>query len=249
MDYLIADPVSAPEDSTEWFSEAVYRLPSTRLCMRKPRPSRDVPVVTPPCLTKGHVTFGSFQQEAKITPEVLQAWSSVLARVPSAWLRIQSSAFDSSDAIERVSARIRSAGIELERVVIRGQLGWEDYLEAHGEVDILLDTFPYSGGTTTAFALWMGVPVITVLGDTMLSRQGAAMLNCVGLSDWIANDSEDYVNKAVRFSQDAQSLAQLRAGLRDAAEKSPLFDTATFTRHFQDALTSMYQTRVPALQA
>lgn len=248
MDYLIADPISVPEDSTEWFSETVLRLPTTRLCMRKPQPSRDIALVPPPCLTKGYVTFGSFQQEAKITPAVLQVWSMVMARVPTSRLRIQSSSLDSPAAFERFSARMRSAEIDPSRVDLLGSMAWEDYLEAHGEVDMLIDTFPYSGGTTTAFALWMGVPIVTLLGDTILSRQGAAMLSCVGLSDWIANEVADYVSKAVMFSQDVQSLVQLRAGLRETVEKSPLFDTETFVHHFQDALTNMYQARLSELQ-
>lgn len=246
MDYLIADPISVPQDSPEWFSETVFRLPSTRLCMTRPRPSRDIPLVQPPCVAKGYVTFGSFQQEAKITPAVLQAWSLILARVPNSRLRIQSEALGLSAVSQRVSARLTSAGIDPARVDLLGPLAWEDYLEVHGEVDIMIDTFPYTGGTTTAFALWMGVPTVTLLGDTMVSRQGAVMLGCVGLSDWITNDVTDYVNKAVDFSQNVQSLVRLRAGLRDAAEKSPLFDASTFARQFQDALVSMYETRVSA---
>lgn len=248
MDYIIADPISVPENSPEWFSETVFRLPSIRLCMTKPRPSRDIAVAQPPCLTRGHVTFGSFQQEARMTPEVLRVWSQIMAEVPSSRLRIQCSAFNSPAGVERVSARIKSAGIAIERVDMLASLDWEDYLDAHGEVDMLLDTFPYCGGTTTSFALWMGVPIITLLGDTMLSRQGAAMLNCVSLSDWIAIDVEDYVFKAVKFSHDMQLLAQIRMGLRAVAEKSPLFDSATFAGHFQDALVTMFQSHVSVLR-
>lgn len=244
MDYIIADPVSIPEDSTEWFSETVVRLPATRLCMDKPKPSREILVAPPPCTKRGYVTFGSFQQAAKITPKVLEVWSRVMARVPNSRLRIQSSAFGSEVVRERTAANMRGAGIDLNRVEMGGALGLEEYLEAHGEIDMLIDTFPYAGGTTTAFALWMGVPIISLLGDTMLSRQGAAMLGCVGLSDWIAADEGEYIDKAVKFSDDVQYLIQLRTSLRETTEKSALFDTEGFTRNFESALMSMYAQRI-----
>lgn len=236
MDYIIADPTSVPEDSTEWFSETVIRMPATRLCMTKPKPSREISVAQPPCIRKGHVTFGSFQQAAKITPKVLQTWSQVMEKVPNSRLRIQSSAFGSAAVCERVAAGMSAAKIDLTRVEMLGSMPWEDYLEAHGEVDMLIDTFPYTGGTTTAFALWMGVPVLSILGNTMLSRQGATMLDCVGLPNWIARDEEDYVDKAVKFSENIQYMVQLRAGLREVTERSPLFDTERFTREFEKTL-------------
>lgn len=246
MDFIIADPVSVPEDSTEWFSETVIRLPATRLCMAKPEPSLEIAVVPPPCVMRGYVTFGSFAQAAKINPRVLRVWSLVLAMVPNSRLRIQSFTLGSAAVCQRIATSMSAAGIDLTRVDMMGPLDWEDYLKAHGEVDMLIDTFPYTGGTTTAAALWMGVPTITILGDTMLARQGASMLSCVGLSDWIASDEVDYVDKAVKFSADVQSLIQIRASLRATTEKSPLFDTESFTRNFESALTGMYEQRLIA---
>jgi predicted O-linked N-acetylglucosamine transferase (SPINDLY family) len=108
---------------------------------------------------------------------------------------------------------------------------------------MLIDTFPYTGGTTTAFALWMGVPIVTMSGNTMLARQGATMLACVGLADWVASDEADYVRKAKQFSEDVQALVRIRAGLREAAEKSPLFDTESFTRSLENLLEQMYAQR------
>ena len=122
-----------------------------------------------------------------------------------------------------------------------GAVAWEEYLEAHSEIDILLDTFPFPGGTTTAFALWMGVPTITLAGNTMLSRQGASMLECVGLSEWVVNNEDDYVAAAQKFAGDIAGLVQLRGQLRDVALKSPLFDTAKFAKDLQAALAWMYQ--------
>ncbi len=239
MDFIIADPTSVPQDATEWFSEAIIRMPATRLCMTPPKPSRKILISPPPCVAKGYVTFGSFQQAAKITPKVLETWSQVMAQVPNSRLRIQSSAFGSAAVCERMANGMRAVAIDLTRVEMLGSQVLEDYLEAHNEVDILIDTFPYTGGTTTAFALWMGVPVLSMLGNTMLSRQGATMLGCVGLSDWFAHDEMGYVDKAVKFSADVQYLARLRSSLREAAEKSPLFDTKRFTGDFEGLLVKM----------
>jgi predicted O-linked N-acetylglucosamine transferase (SPINDLY family) len=118
---------------------------------------------------------------------------------------------------------------------------WETYLASYSQVDFLLDTFPYPGGTTTAEALWMGVPTLTLMGDTLLSRQGASMMHCVKLDDWIASSSAGYVAKAVGFASDLPALAQLRKELRARALQSPLFDTPRFARHLADAFERMFQ--------
>jgi predicted O-linked N-acetylglucosamine transferase (SPINDLY family) len=193
------------------------------------------------------VTFGSFAQAAKINLNVLKTWSRVLAAIPSSRLRIQSFTLGSSNVSQRLSSNMEASGIDLTRVDLVAAVEWEQYLESHGEMDMLLDTFPYTGGTTTASALWMGVPTISLLGDTMLSRQGAMMLSCVGLNDWIAEDVDDYVDKAVQLASDVPSLVQLRASLRGIAEKSPLFDTESFTRHFESALVDIYTQRMRAI--
>jgi predicted O-linked N-acetylglucosamine transferase (SPINDLY family) len=106
---------------------------------------------------------------------------------------------------------------------------------------MILDTFPYPGGTTTCEALWMGVPTLTLAGTTMLGRQGAAMMQCVGLGDWIATDVDDYVAKAVSFAGRLDELARLRAGLRAQVAPSPLFDASRFARNLEEALLAMWR--------
>ncbi len=243
MDYIIADAASVPQDSDEWFSENIIRLPDTRLCMMVPRTSRPIPVAQAPCKTKGYVTFGSFQQAAKINEQVLQVWGKVMASVPHSRLRIQNKAIDSVSISEKLRTDMTLAGIDLSRVDLVGATGWEDYLEAHRETDILLDTFPYPGGTTTAFALWMGVPTITLAGTTMLSRQGASMLECVGLTDWIAKTVAEYADIAKRFACDTDAIAQLRHQLRTITENSPLFNCKRFATNLEGAIRFMYQNK------
>lgn len=239
IDYVLADRHSVPEDSTEWFAEAVYRLPHTRLCMAIPRPSRPIVVTEPPCRAKGYVTFGSFQQVAKITPQVIEVWGKVLAAVPGSRLRLQTKNLGKQAIRQELTEALTHGGIDLTRVELLADVDLDAYLEAHGEVDILLDTFPYPGGTTTSFALWMGVPTITMAGDTMLSRQGAAMLQCVGLSDWVASTEAAFIEIARSRSADIEGLTALRRGLRQAAEVSPLFDANRFAADFLHALFEM----------
>lgn len=239
IDYILADRLCVPDDSTEWFAETVYRLPHTRLCMAIPKTSRPIPVVAPPCLKTGNVMFGSFQQVTKITPAVLTVWAKILDVVPGARLRLQTKSLGKAAIREKLSEDMHRAGIDLSRVELLDDVGLESYLEVHGEVDILLDTFPYPGGTTTSFALWMGVPTITMAGDTMISRQGAAMLQSVGLADWVAVDEADYIEIAKKKSRDTAGLAALRMKLRATAEASPLFDAKLFARDLKSAFFSI----------
>lgn len=236
MDYILSDPVSTPADSKQWFSEKVYRLPQTRMCMSEPLTSREIDVAPAPCLHNGYITFGSFQQAAKITARVLSVWSRAMAAVPKSRLRIQTSAVNSDFMREELIQRMIQAGIEMSRVHLLGHLDFEGYLEAHNEVDVLLDTFPSTGGTTTFLALWMGTPTVTLLGDSLIARQGASILHCAGLDDWVASSEDEFVDIAVRQTASPAKLSELHLGLRDRALKSPLFDAKRFAADLQAAL-------------
>jgi predicted O-linked N-acetylglucosamine transferase (SPINDLY family) len=122
----------------------------------------------------------------------------------------------------------------------------EAYLNAHCEVDVILDTFPYPGGTTTCEALWMGVPTVTLAGETLVSRQGASILSCAGLPDWVATDVAAYVVKAIEKSKDLDGLATLRSGLRQQVQASPLFDAPRFARNLEQALRTIWDTTTAA---
>ena len=132
--------------------------------------------------------------------------------------------------------RLQQHGIDPARVALQKSTSRKDYLAAHAEVDLILDTFPYPGATTTCEALWMGVPTITLAGETLLARQGASLLAAPGLTEWIANSVEDYIAKAINLAGDLTGLAVLRAGLREQVRTSPLFDAKRFAKNFEDAL-------------
>lgn len=236
MDYILSDPVSSPPDSKQWFSEKVYRLPQTRMCMSEPLTSREIDVAPAPCLHNGYITFGSFQQAAKISTRVLSVWAKAMAAVPNSRLRIQTSAVNSDFMREELSQRMIQAGIEMSRVHLLGHLDFEGYLEAHNEVDVLLDTFPSTGGTTTFLALWMGVPTVTLAGESLIARQGASILHGVGLDDWVASSEDEFVDTVVRQTASPAKLSELHLALRDRALKSPLFDAKRFAADLQAAL-------------
>ncbi|MBA4743378.1 MAG: tetratricopeptide repeat protein [Azoarcus sp.] len=238
MDYLIADETSAPTQGSERFSERLWRLPDTRLCFSPP--DVDLAVAPSPCLANAAVCFGSFQRLVKVDDRVLDVWAEVLKAVPDARLRLQAASLADAEVRNGVLARLAERGVAPERVSLHGRTSREDYLAAHAEVDILLDTFPYPGGTTTCEALWMGVPTVTLAGDTMISRQGASLLSAAGLPDWIATTPEAFVELAARHASDRQALADLRSGLRDRVLASPLFDGPAFGRNMEEALWRMW---------
>lgn len=239
IDYLIADRVGVPEAQRDHFTEAIWYLPETRLCFSPPE--IDLPVASLPALKSGHITFGCFQNMAKVGDAVLATWAAILNALPDARLRWQSPQLDDPSVVDELMPRLRRHGIDPARVALHGAVAREAYLAAHAEVDMLLDTFPYPGGTTTCEALWMGVPTLTLAGNTLLSRQGASLLTAAGLEDWIATDREQYINRAIVLASNLPKLALLRAGLRDQVGASPLFDAHRFAGNIEDAYRSMWR--------
>ena len=136
--------------------------------------------------------------------------------------------------------RLKFNGIPSERITCEKSVPRIEYLAAHANVDIILDTFPFTGGTTTCEALWMGVPTLTLLGESMIGRQGASLLACAGMKDWICKDEEEYVAKAAAYAADLENLAKLRTGLRQKIMASPLFDGPRFARDFEAAMLGMW---------
>ncbi|MDD5328826.1 MAG: tetratricopeptide repeat protein [Sulfuricella sp.] len=241
MDFLLADRVSVPESHRNQFSETVWYLPDTRLCFTPPAANPRLALTPLPAVRNGFVTFGCFQNVGKVNDAVLALWGKIFHLLPQAQLRLQNKQMDCPEARKKLLQRLAYVGISQERVVIEGPMSREDYLAAHADVDIILDTFPYPGGTTTCEALWMGVPTLTLAGDVLLARQGASMLICAGLDEWIADNEDGYIELALEHSADIDRLAQLRSELREKVLASPLFDAPRFARNLEDSLRDMWQ--------
>jgi len=194
-----------------------------------------------PARAGGPVTFGNFQNLAKLGDEVLARWAAILAGCPGARLRLQNKQLADAGVREQLRQRLRGAGIDAQRVAMHGPQPRQAYLAAYGEVDLVLDSFPYPGGTTTCEALWMGVPTVTLAGDRLIARQGASLLSAAGLADWVAATPAEYVDKALAFARALPALAGLRARLRAQMLASPLCDAPRFARHLESALWAMWQ--------
>lgn len=245
MDYLLADPVSVPDSYRSAFTEEICYLPDTRLCFTPPTEGDRAAISRLPAEQNGYITFGCFQTLSKIGDNVLSVWSNIMKALPQARLRLQNKQMSCQKTREQLRNRMTQFDIPQERVFLMGHVSRFDYLTAHAEVDFILDTFPYPGGTTTCEALWMGVPTLTLAGETMLARQGASLLTAAGLSDWVATSADEYVAKAVAFSQDLTHLSALRKCLRGQVESSPLFDANRFARDLEAALRKMWDSKCP----
>ena len=240
MDYLLTSEVAVPQAHRAHFTENVWYLPDTWLCFTPPQ--LELPVNALPALTNGRPTFGSFQRLDKISDAVLSAWGEILKAAPQARLFVANKQLGNETVAEQFRQRLQQHQIDLARVELQGAApSRADYLARYHSVDIMLDTFPYPGVTTTCEALWMGVPTITQVGDTLLSRQGAGMLVPAGLSDWVVNSEDEYIAKAIRLSSDLPKLAALRAGLREQVLASPVYDAPRFARNFEAALWGMWR--------
>jgi predicted O-linked N-acetylglucosamine transferase (SPINDLY family) len=243
IDYLLADRVSVPESHRAQFTETIWYLPDTRFCFTPPADSARLQPTALPAARNGYITFGCFQNSLKLNDAVLAAWGRLLTTLPAARLRLLNRQMHYPAARERLRDRLRHFGIAPERLTMVGHAPREDYLIAHADIDIILDTFPYPGATTTCEALWMGVPTVTLAGETLISRQGASLLASAGLEDWIAVDVDDYVARALAHAADVDRLTQLRSTLREKVLASPLFDPVRFARNLEAALEGMWERR------
>lgn len=238
MDYRITDAVAAPHGAADALhSEKLLRLPDSQWCYWPPP---DSPAVGPlPALSGGGLTFGCLHNPAKIAPPVIALWSQILRALPDAKLIIGAAGLDRM--ADTVAARFTAQGAARGQIEVIGRLPTTDYLGLHGRIDINLDTFPYSGGTTTCHSLWMGVPVLTLPGASVTSRGGASLLSALGLTEFIAASEQDYIDIALRADRDRDRLASLRAALRERMRESPVMDGARFALNMEAAYQAMWQ--------
>ena len=183
IDQVIADPWTASASIDAQFVERLWRLPATRLCFTPPG---DAPPATPlPALIHGHITFGCFNKLSKMNEAVVALWSRILAAVPGSRLMLKAGPLAEASTRQAVAARFAAYGIAAERLVLESLSGHAAYLSAFGQIDMALDPFPFSGGTTSVEGMWMGVPPLTLAGDRFVGRQGVSLLMNLGLSDWV----------------------------------------------------------------
>lgn len=240
MDYRLTDALADPVgDADRFATEKLLRFSSTAWAYAPPP---DAPEPAPaPCLARGHVTFGCFNNLAKITDATLGWWGQILATVPTARLRLKGRGLSEPALRARYHERFARADLPTDRVdLVERTANTASHLALYGDIDIALDTFPYHGTTTTCEALWMGVPVVSLVGEGHLSRVGASLLTAVGHAGWLAATPAAYVATAARLAADPAALAATRAALRAELHASPLLDHAGQAARFGAALRDVW---------
>ena len=238
MDWFITDRWETPPELAATYSERLLRMPDGYVVYSPPPYAPDVAPL--PALRQGRVTFGCFNNVAKITPEVIRVWAGILARVPNARLIVKTHQMDDAETADRVHHAFLEQGLDPARLELRGRSPHRALLQQYADIDIVLDPFPYGGGLTTCEALWMGVPTITAPGETFASRHAASHMSNVGLGDWVAGDIDRYCDQAVDRASDLEGLSRLRSGLRARMKASPLCDGPRFGRHLGRAIRAAW---------
>ena len=239
MDYRVTDEISDPTGVAEKLAtETLIRLPGGFICYR---PASETPeLLDPPSRVNGAITFGNFNSIAKLTPEIISLWSQLLNRIPGSKLLLKSNGLGDEVLRARILGNFETGGIDPTRIEL---LGWTTstyfHLALYNKIDIALDTSPYNGTTTTCEALWMGVPVVTLVGDRHAARVGASILTQIDMTDCIALNEAAYVDIAFSLANDPEKLNLIRRSCREKLRSSPLMDEAGFARQMEAAFHTM----------
>ena len=238
VDFRIVDSHTDPLELTQaHHSEQLVRLPNSQWCYMPWREHQAVSSL--PALSRGHVTFGSFNVQAKLSDVIVRLWAQLMAQVPGSRIRIVG--IRQGHAQSRLLALFAAQGVGAERIEFLGKVPFAQYTSHYHEVDVVLDSYPYTGGTTTCNALYMGVPVLTLAGQHSVARSGVSLMTNVGLPEWVCDSPEAFVEQGALLVADLPALARTRAGLRQRMMASPVGDQARFARDFGALLHEMWQ--------
>lgn len=236
IDWLIGDATVSPAEHAHLFSEGLAQLPNSVFCWA---PVEEYPL-PPPRPAQARVVFCSFNNIMKLSPRTIALWSRVLQAVPDALLLLKAPSLRDEAVQARFADLFAAQGIAPERLVLRGPTGLAEMMQEYGDIDIVLDPTPYNGGTTTLQALWMGVPVVTLMGGNFVARMGASFMKTLDRPEWVAGDEDSYVAAAVGLARNCVALRGSRAQLRAQMAASPLCDIAAYVTHFEALLQRMW---------
>ena len=233
MDYLIADAHLAPDLPPGVLAETIIRLPRFFTCYAPPVDAP--PPARPPALSRGFVTFGSFNNLATVNDKVVALWAEVLRAVPGARLALKSASAVDRATYADIVAAFATHGLGDRIDCLDRTAGRTEHLAQYAQIDIALDPFPFNGHTTTCEALWMGVPVVTLAGRLFADRVGVSMLDAIELPELVATTPEEYVRLAVELASDVERLDTVRGVLRDHVARSSLCDAPGYLRTLETA--------------
>lgn len=239
MDYRITDVYAEPQGMTEHLNiETLWRLPEIFCCYQAPKNGPAV-IDHPPFEDNGYITFGCFNNFAKVTDPVLTTWANIMADVPESRLLLEINGLEGPKLRASVEARLQETGLPLDRVVLEPRKRANQFV-LYNKIDIALDPFPCAGGTTSMDTMWMGVPLITLAGRDFVSRMGVTILTNAGLQELIATSPDEYIRVATGLALDEDRLRGMRHNLRQKVAASPLMNQITFTRNIEAAYRAMW---------
>lgn len=240
IDAVFLDEWHAPQGTEIQFTEEIVRLPYGRFCYQ-PVSWAPAEVEAPPSIKSGYITFGCFNNTSKLNDSVLLTWARILKNVDRSRLILKWRTFNDEEFKESVWSKFSKLGISRDRIELRGPSFHKDLLFEYNDVDIALDPFPFCGGLTTCESLWMGVPVVTLPMDRVVSRQSHALLNVIGLGELSAKNIDDYIEIATGLALNRGRLSDLRANLRCKMQQSSLMKPEEFTRSLEDHYVALFE--------
>ena len=242
LDYRLSDHQADPAPQSDAFSsEKLIRLPNSYYCYT---PYPQTPDVNPlPALKKGYITFGAFNHKSKLNQYTLYLWAQILHTFPTAKLLVKNRSLVDETTKYQLILKFDELGIPESRLILMDHAkSVFEHLSIYHEVDIALDTFPYNGATTTCEALWMGIPVVSLVGEKHVSRMGLSILTAVGLTQCLAFTEQEFIQRCVYLTQNLEELSTLRQNLRGQMQNSPLMQAATFTQQLENIYRQCWQT-------
>ncbi len=239
IDAKIIDRHVLTEDAASFYTELPFALPTSFWCYD---PMEATPHVSPtPALEAGYITFGCVGNICKIADDVVRAWLRILNQVPNSRLLLRSISFRDEAVLTKYRQRLVGLGLPEDRLMLKPPEGGSGFFDSYKEIDVILDTFPFNGGTTTCFATYMGVPVVTMAGRSLLSRMGKSIMTNLGYPELVVEDLDSYVQAAVDFVRDPARLNEIRLGLRQRFKSTSLGDGKAYAREFEQGCLDLIE--------
>ena len=240
IDYFIGSNHITPKDEEKHYVEKVLRLPEISQCFTPP--DFDLKIENLPAIKNNFITFGCVNKLAKVNDDVIALWSKILLSVPNSKLLLKNKLLNSKEIIDTTIQRFKKQNVKKEQLILEGESKTrKELLNIYNKIDIALDPFPFQGNTTSIEAAWMGVPIITLKGNRYISHFGESINSNLNMSNWIAENCEDYILKAKKFSSDINELSKIRTRLRQSCLQSPVFDSKRFSQHFDQMLWKIWK--------
>ena len=241
IDYILGDTVVTPLSHQHKYSENILQLKQIWSCLSVSDLKNLKVVNKTPAINNKYITFGSFSNANKINKKVLNAWLKILNNVPNSKLFLKSFEFEITSQVARIKSFFIKNNINSNRILIEKPSDRLELLNSYNNIDIVLDTFPYSGGTTNFEASWMCVPILTLKGDYFVSKCGESINSILNMKEWIAYDIDNYVNKSIVFSKDFSILNQIKNKLILHSRNSALFNSEEFSLDFSEILKTTWK--------